>query len=155
MNRCFFVCYTSFECYDICYIRMSVCTYVYLKERYWKAYKVIRVFLVESFSCRNVPSVYERTMRVYIQLVFPISSARSSDRALNKRLNIQRRLAWSLCKDDTHNRREANPFFFFHSSPKLPYPPLKRTNPPTFVRVYHLIDKSFIYSLHTYVCMVR
>ena len=31
--------------------------------------------------------------------------------ALNKRLNIQRRLAWSLCKDDTHNRREAKPFF--------------------------------------------
>ena len=30
---------------------------------------------------------------------------------LNKRLNIQRRLAWSLCKDDTHNRREAKPFF--------------------------------------------
>ena len=29
---------------------------------------------------------------------------------LNKRLNIQRRLAWSLCKDDTQNRREAKPF---------------------------------------------
>ena len=32
-------------------------------------------------------------------------------RALNKRLNIQRRLAWSLSKNDTHNRREANFFF--------------------------------------------
>ena len=28
---------------------------------------------------------------------------------LLKRLNIQRILAWPLCKDDTHNRREANP----------------------------------------------
>ena len=35
---------------------------------------------------------------------------------LNKRLNIQRRLAWSLCKDDTHNRREAKPFFFSHDN---------------------------------------
>ncbi|EJK43700.1 hypothetical protein THAOC_37830 [Thalassiosira oceanica] len=32
------------------------------------------------------------------------------DVALNKRFNIQRRLAWSLCKDDTHNRREAKTF---------------------------------------------
>ena len=31
--------------------------------------------------------------------------------ALTKRLNIQRRLAWSLCRDDTHNRREATLFF--------------------------------------------
>ena len=38
-----------------------------------------------------------------------LSSLRAA--TLNKRLNIQRRLAWSLCKDDTHNRREANPFF--------------------------------------------
>jgi hypothetical protein len=38
-----------------------------------------------------------------------VSSLRAA--TLNKRLNIQRRLAWSLCKDDTHNRREANPFF--------------------------------------------
>ena len=30
---------------------------------------------------------------------------------LNKRLNIRRRLAWSLYTDDMHNRREANPFF--------------------------------------------
>ena len=36
--------------------------------------------------------------------------ARSSDRALNKQLNIQRRLAWSLSKNNTHNRREATPF---------------------------------------------
>ena len=40
--------------------------------------------------------------------------ARSSDRASNKRLNIQRRLAWSLSKNDTHNRREANLFWHFH-----------------------------------------
>ena len=46
-------------------------------------------------------------------MILASQSARSSDRALNKRLNIQRRLAWSLCKDDTHNRREANPFFSF------------------------------------------
>ncbi|EJK43890.1 hypothetical protein THAOC_37621 [Thalassiosira oceanica] len=34
------------------------------------------------------------------------------DVALNKRFNIQRRLAWSLCKDDNqlHNRREAKTF---------------------------------------------
>ena len=42
--------------------------------------------------------------------------------ALTKRLNIQRRLAWSLCKDDTHNRREANPFFHFSSKNlRLPF----------------------------------
>ncbi|KAL7444907.1 hypothetical protein ACHAXM_009629 [Skeletonema potamos] len=39
--------------------------------------------------------------------------------ALNKRLNIQRRLAWSLCKDDTHNRREAKPFFWSNISPSI------------------------------------
>ena len=38
-----------------------------------------------------------------------MSSLRAA--TLNKRLNIQRRLAWSLCKDDTQNRREAKPFF--------------------------------------------
>lgn len=35
------------------------------------------------------------------------------DMALYKRFNIQRRLAWSLCKDDTHNRREKSTFFCF------------------------------------------
>jgi hypothetical protein len=35
---------------------------------------------------------------------------RPSGRTLNKRLYIQRRLAWSLNKNDTHNRREANLF---------------------------------------------
>ena len=34
-----------------------------------------------------------------------------SARTLYKRLTIQRRLAWSLDKNDTHNRREANLFF--------------------------------------------
>jgi hypothetical protein len=32
-------------------------------------------------------------------------------RTSNKRFTIQRRLAWSLSKNDTHNRREANLFF--------------------------------------------
>lgn len=36
-----------------------------------------------------------------------LASARTS----NKRFKIQRRLAWSLCKDDTQNRREAILFF--------------------------------------------
>ena len=40
-------------------------------------------------------------------------------RALNKRFNIQRRLAWSLCKDDTHNRREAPLFWHFYKSSLL------------------------------------
>ena len=40
---------------------------------------------------------------------------------LNKRLNIQRRLAWSLCKDDTHNRRERSTFFAVLSSLRLHY----------------------------------
>jgi len=43
--------------------------------------------------------------------------ARVSARALNKRFTIQRRLAWSLCKDDTQNRREANLFFCFTPLP--------------------------------------
>lgn len=38
-------------------------------------------------------------------------SAQSSDRASNKRFTLQRRLAWSLSKNDTQNRREANLFF--------------------------------------------
>ena len=48
---------------------------------------------------------------VYVLYFKCLIVARSSDRALNKQLNIQRRLAWSLCKDDTHNRREIATFF--------------------------------------------
>jgi len=32
---------------------------------------------------------------------------------LHKQLKIQRRLAWSLSKNDTHNRSEKAPFFYF------------------------------------------
>jgi hypothetical protein len=37
-------------------------------------------------------------------------SVRPPGWTLNKRLYIQRRLAWALNKNDTHNRREANLF---------------------------------------------
>ena len=40
----------------------------------------------------------------------PIERPGLHGRALNKRLYIQRRLAWSLSKNDTHNRREAKLF---------------------------------------------
>ena len=59
------------------------------------------------------------TLSVVYKVLFFIYSksalfiARVSARALNKRFTIQRRLAWSLCKDDTQNRREANLFFSF------------------------------------------
>ena len=33
--------------------------------------------------------------------------------ALNKRLTIQRRLAWSLSKNDTQNLKSEIPFFFY------------------------------------------
>ena len=41
--------------------------------------------------------------------IFNVTAVLSSLRTetLIKRLNIQRRLAWSLSKNDTHNRREA------------------------------------------------
>ena len=55
---------------------------------------------------------------------------------LNKRLNIQRRLAWSLCKDDTHNRREATPFF----SPVTPDGVVHNTIQPNII----LFSFSFI-----------
>ena len=48
---------------------------------------------------------------VYKRYNWEFSSSGLRVATLNKRLNIQRRLAWSLCKDDTHNRREAKPFF--------------------------------------------
>lgn len=43
---------------------------------------------------------------------FRLIVARVSARALNKRLTIQRRLAWSLSKNDTHNRGRDTPLFW-------------------------------------------
>ena len=54
------------------------------------------------FLCKLYIFLYLRLLVPYLRVV-----------ASNKRLNIQRRLAWSLCKDDTHDRREAKPFFVF------------------------------------------
>ena len=54
---------------------------------------------------------------VYMFKFWKWSGPRFRPWALNKRLNIQRRLAWSLCKDDTHNRREATPFLPFLATP--------------------------------------
>ena len=54
---------------------------------------------LSPFLCKLYIFLYLRLLLPYLRVV-----------ASNKRYNIQRRLAWSLCKDDTHNRREAKPF---------------------------------------------
>jgi len=63
------------------------------------------------FTKRNDPGVDWKTL--YIPANVPNSCSELRFRSLNKRLTIQRRLAWSLSKNDTHNRREANLFLSF------------------------------------------
>lgn len=64
------------------------------------SFQIIWTWSSLSLFCKLYIFLYLRLLLPYLRVV-----------ASNKRYNIQRRLAWSLCKDDTHNRREAKTFF--------------------------------------------
>lgn len=64
--------------------------------------------------CRKLLSfVSKRKKQCLNTFEHPYMMVLASARIFKKRFTLQRRLAWSLSKNDTHNRREATLFFFY------------------------------------------